>query len=363
MKLVDKYLVKHFLTPFLYCVMAFFMISIVYDISVNLDTFISKKIGFGLLIEYYLLLMPVIAVNTMPIAALMAVLYELGNFQRFNEIIAFRASGISNARIIAPLLACGVAISAFSFTIGEFFVPQSLYKLNIIETQRLKKESKESLTKIIAFYNISQKRSWVGTIDLSSDKMYDFEVREFDPNGHVIRKISARELVYDENAKTWSFKNGKIFVYSPDPSETQEIDKRDFETMSFDYAETPELLINSQKDPMYMSAFELRAHIKTHPKHSKIYVEEKVDLYYKYAGPFVSFIVMLTGVAFGLRTTRGGLLIGVGTCVAIFIAYYGLSIVSLAMGKQEFIPALLAAWLPNLFFTALGATFLAKVNN
>lgn len=363
MKLIDKYLIRNFLAPFFYCLLAFFMISIVYDVSVNLDTFIDKKISFSVLIDYYLLLLPVIAVNTMPIAALMGILYELGNLQRANEITGLRASGISNARIIAPFIVCGLLVSLLSFVIQEQFVPRSLYAINIIETQRFKKEvEKEKLLKVTAFYNIKAHRSWVGTIDLTTGKMLDFEVREFDPRGAVTKKITARSLSYDAGAKQWTFHDGKLYTYPASGSMDSETEKETFSARTVDYNETPTDLINSQKEAMYMSARELRTHLKTHPKHSKIYTEEKVDLYYKFASPFISFIVMLIGLAFGMRTTRGGLLIGVGTSIAIFVAYYGLSIVSLALGKQELIPPWLAAWLPNMFFTALGVTFLTKMN-
>jgi len=363
MKLIDKYLIRNFLAPFFYCIMAFFMISIVYDVSVNLDTFIERKITFAVLLDYYLLLIPVIAINTMPIAALMGILYELGNLQRFNEITGLRASGISNARIIAPFIICGLCVSLASFVIAETLVPQSLYRISIIETQRFKKEvEKEKLSKVTAFYNIKANRSWVGTIDLSTGSMFDFEIREFDTHGTVTRKITARGLSYDDDTRKWTFRDGKIFYYPAGGGAGDETEKETFAAMSFDFHETPTDLINSQKESMYMSAAELRAHLKTHPKHSKIYTEEKVDLYYKFAAPFVSFIVMLIGLAFGMRTTRGGLLIGVGTSIAIFVAYYGLSIVSLALGKQEFLPPWMAAWLPNMVFTALGLTFLTKMN-
>jgi len=363
MKLIDKYLIRNFLGPFFYCLLAFFMISIVYDVSVNLDTFIDKKIGLKTLVDYYMLLLPVILANTMPIAVLMGILYELGNLQRSNEITGLRASGISNARIMMPFMLCGLCISLISFLIEQNFVPQALYKINIIETQRFKKEvEKEKLLKVTAFYNIRANRSWVGTIDLTTPKILDFEVREFDRQGTVARKITARELSHDAKTKLWTFRDGKIYYYTAGVSPENETAKEKFATMTFDFSETPADLINSQKEAMYMSAAELRTHLKTHPKDSKIYTERKVDLYYKFASPFVSFIVMLIGLAFGMRTTRGGLLIGVGTSLAIFIAYYGLSIVSLAMGKQELMPPWLAAWLPNMFFTALGVTFLSKMN-
>ncbi|MDP8262289.1 MAG: LptF/LptG family permease [Candidatus Ancaeobacter aquaticus] len=357
MKIIDKYLIKNFLLPFIYCLVTFFILSVIYDLSINLETFIQKEISFSTLFAYYGHLFPIMVVNTMPIATLMAILYELGNLQRSNEITGMRACGISNLRLITPFIICALFISLTSFVIGEMFVPQSMYKIYRIETEKFKKTSEEDAPKIVAFYNVKTKRSWVGTIDLNTDKMTDFEIRLFDDNGTVTTKITVKELFYDNG---WQFIGPRVEHYRPLLDGPREKEKP--EDISFEFSEMPEDLKNSLKETMFMNILELYNHLQVVPKDSKIYIEEEVDFYHKLAVPFVSLIVMVIGLAFGLRTVKGGLLIGVGTCMVIFVSYYGLSIVSLALGKQDLLPTWLGAWLPNLFFLSLGLVFMRKLN-
>ena len=64
------------------------------------------------MVFYFLYSIPAMAASSLPIAALIAALLSLGNLSRHNEIIAMRASGMSLAAIIAPVIVGGVLISA-----------------------------------------------------------------------------------------------------------------------------------------------------------------------------------------------------------------------------------------------------------
>ncbi len=79
-----------------------------------------------------------------------------------------------------------------------------------------------------------------------------------------------------------------------------------------------------------------------------------VDLYYKVSFSVISLIIILVGAPFALITTRGGVLIGLGMSITIGLLYYAFIATALAFGKAGILPPVVAAWLGNVVFAALG---------
>ena len=63
---------------------------------------------------------------------------------------------------------------------------------------------------------------------------------------------------------------------------------------------------------------------------------------------------MLVGVPLGVTSRRGGKSSAMVATLALVIAYYSLSLIGNALGRQNWIPAFLAVWSANLLFAAGG---------
>ena len=125
MKTIDRYILREFLLPFAYCVLAFVMILIVYDLFDKLSTFIKWQVSMKDLARYYFCILPGGMVFMLPMAMLLALLYSLATFARHNELIAMRASGLSLRRLMLPLVALGVAGSLAMTMVSEWIVNHS----------------------------------------------------------------------------------------------------------------------------------------------------------------------------------------------------------------------------------------------
>jgi lipopolysaccharide export system permease protein len=77
--------------------------------------------------------------------------------------------------------------------------------------------------------------------------------------------------------------------------------------------------------------------------------------------PWTCFVVALLGVPFGAETGRKGALIGVTLSLAMFFGLYVGINVGMALGKQGHLPAWIAGWGPNLFFTGLGSILVYRM--
>ena len=95
MRLLDRYLLREFLVPFLYCLTGFFVFWLTVDLLAQLDLFQRHKLSGGDVIKYYLIKTPDPLGVVMPVALLLGLLYSLANHARYNELTAIRAAGVS----------------------------------------------------------------------------------------------------------------------------------------------------------------------------------------------------------------------------------------------------------------------------
>ena len=112
MRILDRYVLQKFLLPFIYCFLGFIAIWFIFDLSDNLPDFLQGKVGFDVLLEYYKSQIPEIIVISLPIGALLALLYSLTAMSRSNEIISMLGAGVSVTRFLVPLIFVGLVLTA-----------------------------------------------------------------------------------------------------------------------------------------------------------------------------------------------------------------------------------------------------------
>lgn len=125
MRILDRYLIREFITPFSYCVAGFFVFWSTFDIFAQLEDFQKAELKWIDVAEYYLFKSPQLLGVIIPMALLLALLYALTNHARHEEITAMKSAGINDWRIYAPYLATGVLCSVGLVLVNEAIVPES----------------------------------------------------------------------------------------------------------------------------------------------------------------------------------------------------------------------------------------------
>ena len=366
MKIIDRYLLKHFIGPFLFCLLAFVLLYTVIDLFDKLNEMIENNVDLWVLLPYYLNSIPLILVQTTPIAVLVSIMFSLGTFNRHNEITAMRASGISLLRILTPLIAAGFIISVAVFIINDRVVPDTTMnvadiKEEKIDKAKIKKKLKkgEKILENIAFYGEGNKIIYARRYNVYRNKLEGLIIHDEDENQNVVAKTTSTQVEWANNKK-WIGKNVMFFRLD---SSGRIIGKPEFyEEKQLDIKETPADFKKRRHQTEFMSFAELKEYIERFSFEGGATVRNlKVELNQKAALPFVNLIVVLVASPFALiHTRRGGALVGVGMSVAIVFGYYAVMSVSLALGKAGFIHPILAAWLTNIIFAGLGTTLIFR---
>ncbi len=366
MKIIDRYLVTRFLTPFTYCIFSFVVLYITYDLSINLDEFIKNKVTVDKLVAFYMIRIPLILVNSTPLAILLSLLYDLGNMNRHHEIVAMRASGIHIDRIIVPFLIIGAVLAVLVFIINDQIVCKYAY-----EEEQLRQEIFDGydselaiIWKNIPFRNPSVNHDWfMESFNVKTNEMIGVVVREFADTGQIVKKIVAKNARWFNNQ--WLFEDGSVYLYNEDglPQVSEDEDEqapKPFTKMLMPYSITPEDIENTRKNISTMNFRSLLRYLMIQNKNSRLYRAILVDLHHKIAFPFVCIIAVLVAIPFAITTQRGGFIKGIGISIVIFLAYYGISLMTVGMGKNGLLPPFVSVWIPNLIFLIFGGVLIKK---
>jgi lipopolysaccharide export system permease protein len=359
-RIIDKYLLKEFALPLVYCFDAFVMLFIVLDLLDNLSNFLMYHAKFSAVLHYYLIILPEAVVMILPMSLLLAVMFCLSNLGKNNELIALRASGLSILRLALPLLAVGLAASVAVFLIDEAFVPRGKEKAEAFMADLRGRSSKYVLENFF-FANTTERRDWFARrFDTRTRQLETVEIHQRSAANKPQLDIFADNAVWTNGQ--WRFRQADIYDYSRGPETAP---WRAIETNFPAFTEQPRRLILEARRASQMTTSELRRQIATleHARRRGHVAEYQVEYYRRYAFPLTCFIVIWLGVPLGMRTSRrAGAMMGVATALLLVVAFYFLTNISLALGKGEHLPPALAAWLTNAIFATIGAVLLARAN-
>ena len=359
MRIIDKYLLKEFALPLLYCFDAFVMLFIVLDLLDNLSDFLQYHAKLGQVLSYYLIILPEAFVMILPMSLLLAVLFCLSNLGKNNELIALRACGVSVVRMALPLLAAGAVASVVVFYVDEAFVPRAKEKADAFLIDLRGRGSKYVLVNFF-FVNTTDRRDWFARqFDTRAKQLETVEVHQRTADNKPQLDVFAASAVWTNGA--WRFRQADVYDYSRGPEVVSRVAETNFPA----FTEQPKRLILEARRPSQMTTAELRRHISALQEARRLghVADFRVEYHRRYAFPLTCFIVIWLGVPLGMRTSRrGGAMMGVATALVLVVAFYFLTTITLALGRGEHLSPAVAAWLTNAIFATVGAVLLARAN-
>src|SRR5437868_7358898 len=197
MRLLDRYLLRELLGPFIYCLCGFLILLIFGDLMSDLSDFQRKKLLLSDIAEYYFFSTPELLVQVVPIALLLALLYALTNHSRHNEITAIRAAGISLWRLCLPYTVVGLLLSFAVFALNELWVPQCADKAERILVRHVQAPNApdQGLLQGSGLANLREGRTWLtGVYNPKTTEMTSPQVIWTQPDGSQ-RWLSATRAI------------------------------------------------------------------------------------------------------------------------------------------------------------------------
>jgi lipopolysaccharide export system permease protein len=373
-RLLDRYLLRELLVPLGYCLCGFLVFYIAFDLIFQISRFQDNHMLFMDIVEYYVVTLPELLVEqVLPVSLLLALLYTLTNHSRHNELTAMRAAGVGLWRLALPYLGVGAVFGVLVFVISEFWLPTAAERARVILERRQIQPGRRDLTPRLVLNNQPAHRKWIiGHFNTKTDEVLDVTVTWDRPDGSN-RKIDAQRGVYRDGH--WIFSGAHVWDRPANeqfPSETWPTNALSHEDLTVSLPETPawikgEIKINNltATDAAKSQQFSIREILGYMRLHTQIDPVKKAmlltQLQGRIAAPFTCLAVVLIALPFGARTGRHNVFVGVAGSIFICFGYFILQRISFGLGVGNYLPPVLAAWLPNIVCCGAGLLLLLRL--
>ncbi|MHB8303795.1 MAG: LptF/LptG family permease [Acidobacteriaceae bacterium] len=362
--ILDDYVLRSFLGSFFLVEVSFVLLSLIFSLFELLGDIVHNHASLAIVGDYLLNLTPSMIYSITPLSVLIAVLATIGVLNRSSELVAMKATGISLYRVVLPIFMIAGVLSVVMFTFDQFYLPTANRKQESLRSEIKGKPPRTFLRPDHVWVFGENKPGEPARIfyyeffDSANNRFANLTVLEFQPNSFVLAKrIFARDVSWDAQQRQWifdkgwerTFQGGTIASYKTFAS-----------TVFPEIFENPGYFKKEDLQSSEMTFTELARYIHNLSQSGFDTLPLRVQLDKKIAYPLVTLVMAILAVPFALSMGRKGSLTGVAIAIGVAIAYWVAEGLFEAMGNVNTLPAILAAWSPDLLFGLIGGYLLLR---
>lgn len=367
MKLLDKYILKNFLSTFFFVVLILLAVITVIDLTDKMDKFAKAQVAPSLIVAYYFDYIPWIGSLIAPITIFIATVYVCARMAGHTEVIAILSSGVSFRRMLMPYFMGAFVVAVISFILNGWIIPNSNKSRLAFEVQYLKNKyyfDKQNIHIQVASNTYLYMKSYNNT----NQTGYQFTLEKFQDN-KLIEKLTANRIEWDTAKQKWTLRDWRlrkienIFETPQQPEaiipavEAKTVSVKE-ELKSGTTLDTALVIHPKEFESDYrkydgMTLNELNAYIRTLKARGSTGIEVyEVEKYTRYSAPLTTFILVFMGVIVSSRKSRGGtgVQIALGFLLSfVFILFFTLFRTFAENGSESLTPQI-SVWIPNIIF-------------
>jgi LPS export ABC transporter permease LptG/LPS export ABC transporter permease LptF len=368
--ILDEYAMGSFLRNFLLVLCALTVLFLIFTFFELIGDIIKYRTPLVTVGDYLLNLIPFILYNVTPLCSLVAVLITFGALSRSSEITAMKATGVSLYRVVTPVLLVAAILSVLLFAFDESYLPNA---------NRRQESLLSSIKGKPAQTFLRPDRKWISgqpgnSASGSGEPTRIFYYQAFDPDRNIFanitvfefqpgsftlsRRIYAESAHWNSAAARWDFENGWSRAFANGDTVTN---YQTFKQASFaEIHELPGYFKKEERPSQEMSYSELASYIRDLQQSGFDTTPLRVQLNRKLSYPLLTLVMAILAVPFSLAAGKRGSLAGIGAALALAIAYWVLAGIAENLGDVNSLPAVLAAWSPDLLFAMAGSYLLLR---
>jgi len=344
---IDFYIIKKFLGTFFYAIALIISISIVFDISENIDDFMEKEVPLkAIVFDYYLNFVPYFANLFSGLFTFIAVIYFTSKLAYNTEIIAILSSGVSFNRLMRPYMVGAAVIVLFSYLLGNYVIPPANkkkvdFRNTYIGTRRPGNE--RNIHRQIEPGVFVYLESYTASVDVG----YKFTIEKF-VDRKLVSKLSASSIKWDREKKNWVIHDYSIRTidgYKEKITTGLEIDTT-LNMLPEDY-QIVENIVETMTLPTLNESI---ANLKLRGVNT---IEYEIEKHKRRSGPFSAFILTIIGVSLASRKIKGGIGFHLGLGLLMSFSYILFMQVTTVFATSDLLAPWLAMWIPNVLYGGL----------
>ena len=356
MRILTRYILGEILSHTLIGCALFTFILLMKELPKILDTVVRNSSTFSTVMEVVVFLLPNFLLVTIPMGVLVGVMLGLTRLAADSEIIAMRASGLGILYFVrvAAIVALGGTLLGLANSL--YIAPRANQGILDLDGALASQASYEIQPRV--FYEdfkntvlyVQNVISKTGAANWQKVFMADIT----DPSAPKITTAASATVVSDTSQQLMMrLRNGT--EHDPVPGQSKEYNISTFVTNDLPFAASQQSEGHLGRLDTPILALPMSELIKqTNGPDGKRFL---IELHKRFAYPVACLVLMLVAVPLGVTSRRGGKSSAWVFTILLVVVYYSLSLVGIAMGRQNWIPTFLAVWSTNILF-ALGGILL-----
>lgn len=344
LKIIDRYIIKKFLTTFFFMLGIIMLLAMVFDMSARLSEFIAKKAPlYDILTQYYLTFLIHYGNMFSSLIIFVSVIWFTAKMAQDTEIIPILNSGITFKRLMRPYMIAATFLMLMALLLNHVVLPKSNKVMIDFENKYYR----------VGINVENYHAEFPGHISLNfanylseTNVINDFVLERTHPNNEPDYFLKARTATNIPGTNSWKLTDYYERVVG-NPNDIIRNGKEKDTTFSF-RIEDIALRDNIAET---MSYFELKQFIKNERlKGSADIPIHEIVLYERTSLPFSTYVLTIIGVSVSSRKKRGGIGINIALGLGIIFVYiFAMKVTTVAAMNVGF-PASIAVWIPNILF-------------
>lgn len=373
LRIIDRYLLRQFVQIFLICYISLTGLFIVIDAFTNIDHFMtfartSQESLPRVMGEYYSYRAISMFDKTSGVLVLVSAMFTLTWIERYHELTALMAAGISRWRVLLPVLVAAVLLAGLAATNRELVMPRirdhlALNPKNLGGTRAENVVARaDSHTEILIDGNQALAAtqtliganfilpSWLSAYgrQISAAEAQFLPAEGNRPSGYLLRGVTTPSRL--TTRPSLYYKEAPVVVTPRDANWLAENELFVVSEVSF------ELLTADANWREFASTAELVEELKS--PSVDLGNDVRVAVHSRLLQPFLDCTLLMLGLPLVVARSNRNPFIAIGLAVAVVAAFFAVSLGCQSLGNSGWLRPALAAWLPLLIFAPV-AVFLA----
>ena len=357
MKILDWYIVKKYLSSFVFIILAMTLIIVVFDVSERVDKFVENNAPLKeIVVDYYANFVPYLMSMFSGLFAFIAVIFFTSKMAGHTEFVAMLSSGVSYRRVLRPYLMVATLIAVANIYLSNFVIPAAGQKRYEFEKKYVQRQFFNTERHIHRQTQLNS-FAYIETFNVRDQRAARFSVETI-VDGKLLHKLTSDYAIWDTTQNLW-----RVYNYVERTiTDSGEVVHRGTEMDTVINLTGQDLSVRVNKLVETMSYRELNDYIAMLRLQGVISGVKlaQIEKHKRFASPMASIILTLIGVCLSSRKVRGGMGLHIGLGVGLSFGYILFQRFSEMFVQANALPAAIALWIPNILFLLVGLWLYAK---
>lgn len=358
MKILHRYLLRTMLRNLFMSLLVFALLFMVFDFFDRIDNILPEDAEVLLVAQYFIYKIPLTISLMLPVAMLVATMFTVGLLSRNSEMTAMRSSGVTVFWLARPLFLVGIGASFVALLLNQTLVPYTQRRVKeIYNIDIMRKQARGNLSHADFWWRRGNQFYSVGTFDSRTNELHEFTQLTIDRDFNIVKRVGAGAVQWIDGMLGWNMKG--VDEYRFEPPAPRPAASSSIAQLPLPIPEKPEDFYSVKPEPETMSYGSYRRYIRRQLENGVNVAPLLPDLYEKLSFPLVNLMIVIVVIPFALLPARSGkMATAFLSGLLIGFSYYAVHSFSLALGRGDFWPPMLSAWMANIVLAMVGTALM-----